>query len=89
MIFSVLGIKRNIMAFLGLILILGIHVLLILWLVPMGISIPLVLPLVYVLALIGFMTTYAAYPIIDRYMIAPYASDPLQENIEEAEETME
>ena len=35
-----------------------------------------------IFALIGFITTYAAYPIIDRYMIAPYAN----ENVEAVEE---
>lgn len=72
LIFSVLGIKRNVMGFLGLIVLLGIHILLIIWLMPMGISLPLVLPFVYILAIIGFITTYVAYPIIDRYMIQPY-----------------
>ena len=40
----------------------------------MGISIPIILPFFYLLAAIGFMATYAAYPVIDRYMIAPYAT---------------
>ena len=85
LIFSVLGIKRNVMAFLGVLLLIGIHLLLILWLLPMGISIPLVLPLVYLLAWIGFITTYAAYPIIDRYMIQPYNQEPSEEEMEEIE----
>ncbi|MBE6545904.1 MAG: hypothetical protein E7668_00500 [Ruminococcaceae bacterium] len=72
LIFTVLGIKRNLMAGLGILLLLGLHVLLIILLVPMGVAVPLVLPLVYLLAVIGFITTYAAYPVIDRYMIAPY-----------------
>ena len=74
LIFTVLGLKRNLMAMLGLLLLLGIHLLLIFLLIPMGISIPLVIPLVYILAIIAFITTYAAYPIIDRYMIEPYAA---------------
>lgn len=72
LIFSVLGIKRNLMAAIGLILLLVLHVLLFFLLMPIGISLPLILPLVYILATIGFITTYAAYPIIDRYMIEPY-----------------
>ncbi len=75
LIFSVLGIKRNVMAYLGLILLIALHIALIVLLLPMGISIPLVLPLVYILATIGFIVTYAAYPIIDRYMIEPYQND--------------
>ena len=72
LIFTALGIKRNLMALLGLLIFLGIHLALILLLFPMGISIPMVLPLVYVLSFCGFITTYAAYPVIDRYMIEPY-----------------
>lgn len=72
LIFSVLGIKRNVMAVLGIVLLLVIHLFFILWLLPSGITIPLVLPFVYIFAIFGFMTTYAAYPIIDRYMIEPY-----------------
>lgn len=72
LIFSVLGIKRNIMAMLGIILLIGIHILLIFLFIPYGISIPLVLPFVYILAALGFMTMYAAYPVIEKYMITPY-----------------
>ncbi len=75
LIFSVLGIKRNLMAFLGLIVLLVFHLVLIALLLPMGISIPLVIPFVYILAMIGFIATYAAYPVIDRYMIAPYEDE--------------
>ncbi len=72
LIFSVLGIKRNIMALLGFVVCLALNIFLIILLLPIGISIPLVLPFVYILALFGFISTYAAYPIIDRYMIQPY-----------------
>ena len=84
LIFSILGIKRNLMALLGFILLLAIHILLIMFLVPVGISIPLVLPFVYILGIFGFISTYAAYPIIDRYMIQPYEAEALPE--EETEE---
>ena len=73
LIFAVLGVKRNVMAILGILMLLALHAFFIIWLVPMGISIPLVLPFVYILALLAFISVYAAYPIIDRYMIAPYA----------------
>ncbi|MBO5939434.1 MAG: DUF624 domain-containing protein [Clostridia bacterium] len=72
LIFSILGIKRNIMALIGFVVFLAFHIVLIILLLPIGISIPLVLPFVYILALFGFISTYAAYPIIDRYMIQPY-----------------
>ena len=84
LIFSILGIKRNLMAILGFILFLAIHILLIMFLVPVGISIPLVLPFVYILGIFGFISTYAAYPIIDRYMIQPYESE--KPSIEESED---
>lgn len=76
LIFSVLGLKRNIMAFIGIILILALHIALIFVFIPIGISIPLILPFVYILSTIGFMTTYAAYPIIEKYMITPYQTAP-------------
>lgn len=74
LIFTALGIKRNLMVVLGLVVVFGINIALIMILLPLGISLPLVLPLVYLMGLTGFITSYASYPIIDRYMIAPYAS---------------
>ena len=54
---------------------------------PLGIAIPLILPLLYYLAVTTFTCAYAAYPIIDRYMIAPYigaqAEDDENENEDE------
>lgn len=84
LIFSILGVKRNILAILGIVLLLGLHIGLIILLIPIGISIPLILPFVYALAVLAFMGTYAAYPMIDRYMIAPYA----QAETEEPEEAI-
>jgi len=71
-IFSILGIKRNIMAFLGIALLIAIHVILIFGILPYGLTVVLILPFVYILAAIGFMGTYAAYPVIQKYMITPY-----------------
>lgn len=87
LIFTVLGIKRNLMAILGLIVLLGLHLFFIVLLIPVGISIPLVLPLVYILALSVFITTYAAFPIIDRYMIAPYETKEQADSEALAEES--
>ncbi len=69
-IFSILGIKRNIMAFIGIAVIVAIHVALT-RLMPMLV----IIPIVYALATTAFMSAYAAYPVIDKYMIAPYAKD--------------
>lgn len=79
LIFSVLGIFRNLVAAVGIILFIGIHILLIIWLLPMGITIPLVLPFVYIISIIAFITVYAAYPVIDKYMIKPYENEALNE----------
>lgn len=90
LIFTALGIKRNIMAFIGLLVLFGIHLLLILVTVPMGFSIAIVLPLCYIMAIAGFISTYAAYPIIDKYMIEPYKSsveDGDGEIVDEIEDT--
>ncbi len=75
LIFSVLGFKRNFMAVLGIILLLALHIALVILLLPYGISIPIVLPFVYIMATFLFISTYAAYPIIDKYMIEPYKNE--------------
>jgi len=89
LIFSVLGFKRNTMAVLGILLLLAIHIALIILLLPYGISIPIVLPFVYILATFLFMSTYAAYPIIDRYMIEPYADENADNDQDTADEITE
>ena len=73
LIFTVMGIKRNIMALLGIALLVGIAVLLIVFLLPMKFAVVLILPFLCLLAFCGFMYTYAAYPVIKRYMIDPVA----------------
>ncbi len=71
LIFSVLGIKRNIVAALGIILMTAINFLLLILLLPVGIIVPLILPLVYYLSFSSFISAYAAYPNIKKYMIDP------------------
>ncbi len=71
LIFTVLGIKRNIMALLGIVLLLAISVLLIVFLVPLKVYAVIIVPFLCVLGFSGFMYTFGAYPIIERYMIAP------------------
>ena len=70
-IFTVLGIKRNIMALLGLLIVTAFAVALIAIFLPMGLGVTLVLPLIYYLGVCAFIYTYAAYPIIKKYMIDP------------------
>jgi uncharacterized membrane protein YesL len=74
LIFTLLGIKRNLLGFFGILLLVLLNVGLIVLFLPMGISVFLVLPFVYIFSFIGFISTYSAYPIIDRYMIEPYES---------------
>ena len=88
LIFSMLGFKRNIMGVLGIALITGIHVLLIPLLITTPLSgIPIILPFLWYMAAVTFTSAYAAYPVIDKYMIAPYINQTEAE--EETEETVE
>ncbi len=84
LIFTALGIKRNLMAVLGILVFIAIEVVLfaVFAMTPLGIAIPLILPFLYFFAVTAFTSAYAAYPVIDRYMIAPH-------QIEESEETDE
>lgn len=70
LIFTVLGIKRNLMALLGIILLLAISVALIVFLVPLKVYAVIIIPFLCVLGISGFMYTFAAYPVIEKYMIA-------------------
>ena len=91
LIFSVLGFKRNLMAVLGIALITAINVVLfaLFSMTPLGIAIPLILPLLYFLAVTAFTSAYAAYPIIDRYMIVPYKHLNEEDEADEYEEDAE
>ena len=79
LIFSLLGIKRNIAGLLGILLIAGLNLLIIIPCMSVGFTVPIVLPLFYLPAVAGFIAAYAAYPNIKRYMIDPYV-------VEEAED---
>ncbi|MBO5415726.1 MAG: DUF624 domain-containing protein [Clostridia bacterium] len=85
LIFTVLGIKRNIIALLGLVAVIVLNILIIVMFLSIGVSIPLVLPFFYVMALMGFISTYAAYPVIDKYMIAPYANENSIEAVDDTD----
>ncbi len=84
LIFIVLGIKRNIMALLGLAVVTAFAVLLIKFFLPMGLGVTLVLPFIYYLGVCAFIYTYAAYPVIKKYMIDPV--DTKASSIEVAED---
>ena len=81
LIFTTLGIKRNLLATLWILLITALNVSLIIVLMP-SIVIPLVLPFLYYLAFTAFTSAYAAYPVIERYMITPYQKNEEEESEE-------
>lgn len=69
LIFSMLGIKRNFMALLGIVIVASLNFFLIFPSLSIGFTLPIILPFFYLPALTGFMATYAAYPNIKKYMI--------------------
>ena len=85
-IFVMLGIKRNLMGLLGIVLVIAVNAVLfiIFRATPLGIAIPLIVCILHFLAVASFTAAYAAYPVIDRYMIAPYRDN--EEENEEIEE---
>jgi uncharacterized membrane protein YesL len=85
-IFSILGIMRNLVAVVGIVLLAIVHVFVIVMSLSVGFTVPLILPLFYAMALLGFISVYAAYPVIDKYMIAPQLAKAAQDNVESSEE---
>lgn len=66
--FSVLGIKRNVMALLGTVILFALDFYLMRVFLPIG----LILPFIILLGLAGFMCNYASFPKIKQIMIDPY-----------------
>ena len=86
LIFTALGVKRNVMGLLGIVMLTLLNVVLFAALININIAIPLILPAVYYLSFTAFTSAYSAYPIIDRYMILPYQTNNDEEEYEEVEE---
>lgn len=82
LIFTVMGFKRNLMALLGIVLLTGVFALLI---ILLGQLLPaiFILPFLCLLGFCGFMYTFAAYPVIQKYMIDPVQA-PVASSTEEA-----
>ena len=78
LIFVVLGLKRNVLAILWIVVLCALNFFILLLYPPLGIA----LPLLYILSVSLFTMTYAAYPVIEKYMITPYQSDDADELIE-------
>ena len=81
LLFTMLGIKRNVLAVLGIFFVVILNAVAILWGLSVGFTVPLILPFFYLLALLGFISMYAAYPAIKRYMIDPYEVSDEDEDI--------
>lgn len=75
LIFVFLGIKRNLLALLGIVLLTAINAVLIYMLLPLGIAVQIILPFLYFLSVTSFMSAYAAFPVIKKYMIDPYEEE--------------
>lgn len=85
LIFAVLGIKRNLMAALGILLMAALFVILAIALMQINLlGLAIILPCLCFLAFSAFMYTYAAYPVIKRYMIDPVPAKEAKENTAEA-----
>ncbi len=71
LIFVMLGIKRNLLAILWILVMLAINFAVFSLFIPLGI----IIPILYIVSFPMFTTAYAAYPIIQRYMIdaSPYS----------------
>lgn len=82
LIFSLLGIKRNLVAFLGILFGLVLEAIFIFAfggvLIPFAVAAPLIL----FLSAFAYMKVFAAYAKIDQFMIAPYKKDEPIEEIE-------
>ena len=89
LIFSLLGFKRNLVAVIGIILLVFLNLYGILWGLSVGLSLLLILPFFYLATLLGFIGTYAAYPNIQRYMIDPYLNGENNESAAPDEEDSE
>ncbi len=71
LIFSVLGIKRNLMAALGILLAIALSAAIIILGMQAGLYFTIIIPVLVLPAFIGFAYVYAAYPVIKKYMIDP------------------
>ena len=81
-IFSILGLKRNILASIGIVIAIILNYAVMLMLMPVGI----LLPFMYTSALCAFMGIYAAWPVVKKYMIDPYENTSNYDDEDEEDE---
>lgn len=89
LIFTALGIKRNIVASLWIVLIGGFNIALGLALLPANFVMVLILPFFYFLGFAQYTVMYAAYPTVNKYMIEPYYDEFGNPRTEEKESVTE
>ncbi len=89
LIFTVLGIKRNLMASLGILVMAALLVGLNILLFQFNIAVGIIIPFLFFLAVSAFMYTYAAYPVVKRYMIDPAEPKPSTADADNEQETSE
>jgi uncharacterized membrane protein YesL len=86
LIFSALGIKRNVMMLIGNVFIIALTLFLMILLLPSGVGVMIILPFFYLCGVCAFISVYCAYPIIKRYMIDPYVNESVESEDEIAPE---
>lgn len=79
LIFAILGFKRNIMAFLGAVLLLIIAIFMIFGLYGILIPVGLAMTVLFLPAMLGYMSVYAAYFKVKEIMIDPYVTEEKSE----------
>ena len=79
LIFSVVGLKRNIMALIGIAFLAALNVFLLGLYFPLG----MIFPFILLFGAGAFMGTYASYPKIEEIMITPYLDEKEEEENEE------
>jgi len=79
--FTILGIKRNIMALLGLVLLLALEYVFLIVFFPVAV----ILPFIFLFSVSGLMGAYAAYPKIKEIMIDPYYKESAAQSESESE----
>ncbi|MBQ9781359.1 MAG: DUF624 domain-containing protein [Clostridia bacterium] len=85
LIFAVLGIKRNLMAALGIGVLVALVIALNLLLFQINLYVGIIIPFLFFLAVAAFIYTYAAYPVVKRYMIDPTPAKNTPSNEAETE----
>ena len=84
LIFAILGFKRNIVAFLGIVFLIFFEILLMFGtggiLVPFAVAAPLAI----MLSAMAYIKVYSAYPKIKQYMIDPYYEDHPEEAVDKS-----